>query len=78
LFAGSSKAHDANRAAERKRLQSRRDKLLNDLARLEHDHRNGKTDGPRYSERRAELMAALERVYGALDDSAGLESAAPA
>jgi len=77
-FAVSSKAIDANRAAERKRLQSRRDKLLNDLARLEHDHRNGKTDGPRYSERRAELMAALERVYGALDDSAGLESAAPA
>jgi hypothetical protein len=78
LFPGATKANDANRAAERKRLVSRRERLLNDLVRLEHDHRGGKTDESRYRERRAELLAALERIYGALDDSAGLESAASA
>jgi hypothetical protein len=55
------------RAAERKRLITRREKLLNDLVRLEHDRRNGRTDERRYSIRREELLTALEQVYGALD-----------
>jgi hypothetical protein len=78
LFAGSTTQIAATRAAERKRLVSRREKLLNDLARLEHDHRSGKADDARYAERRAELMSALEQVYGALDDSDVLEQAIPA
>ena len=78
LFAGSTKQQAANQAAERKRLLGRREKLLGDLARLEHDHRSGKADGRRYSDRRAELVAALEQVYGALDDSPALEPAATA
>ena len=78
LFAGSRKAVDATVVAERKRLAGRREKLLNDLARLEREHRADKVDDARYQERRAELIKALEQVYGALDESAGLESAAPA
>lgn len=54
-------------AAERKRLRARRDKLFNDLVRLEHDRRNGRVEERRYASRREELIVALERVYGALD-----------
>jgi hypothetical protein len=59
--------HDATTAAERKRLIGRRDKLFNDLIRLEHDHRNGRTDDRRYGARRDDLLAALEQVYAGLD-----------
>ena len=55
------------RAAERKRLVARRDKLLNDLVRLERDRDHGKIDDRRYGARREELVAALETIYGALD-----------
>ena len=58
----------ADRASERKRLISRREKMLQDLVRLEQDHRRGKIDGPRYSARREELLQALEHVYGALEE----------
>jgi len=55
------------RDTERKRLIGRREKLFADLVRLEHDRRNGRVDPARYATRRAELLAALETVYGALD-----------
>jgi hypothetical protein len=62
--------------AERKRLASRRDKLFNDLVRLEHDHRSGKVNEARYTTRREEIVAALEHIYGALDgDEIGPEPA---
>jgi hypothetical protein len=54
-------------AAERKRLATRREKLLNELARLEIDRREGRADQRRYLSRREELIASLEQVYGALD-----------
>ncbi len=57
--------------AERKRLTARRDKLFNELVRLEHDRRNGRANEQRYGARREELLAALEHVYGALDDEGG-------
>jgi hypothetical protein len=64
------------RAAERKRLVSRRDKLFNDLVKLEQDRRNGKVAEARYASRREEIVAALEHVYGALDsDDLGPEPA---
>jgi hypothetical protein len=53
--------------AERKRLIARRDKLFNDLVRLEHDRRNGRVDDRRYTARREELVSSLEQVYSALD-----------
>jgi hypothetical protein len=64
-----------NEAAARKRLVARRERLLNDLVKLESDHRTGRTDGQRYVARREELMAALEQVYAALDTG---DSGAPA
>jgi hypothetical protein len=60
---------DAAQEAERKRLADRREKLLNELVRLENNHRNGRGDTARYGPRREELIASLEHVYGALDDS---------
>jgi len=54
-------------AAERKRLIARRDRLFNDLVRLERDHRSGRGDERRYSIRREEIMTALENVYSTLD-----------
>jgi hypothetical protein len=63
-------------AAERKRLVARRDRLFNDLVRLEHDHRGGRGDERRYATRREEMLAALEQIYGALDgDDTGPEPA---
>jgi hypothetical protein len=53
--------------AERQRLIARRDKLFQDLVKLENEHRNGRGNASRYPGRREELIGALERVYGALD-----------
>jgi hypothetical protein len=64
----------ALRASERKRLVTRREKLLQDLVRLEHDHRRGRIDDRRFAARREELVASLEQIYGALDsDDTGPE-----
>ena len=60
----------AGRAAERKRLTARREKLFNDLVKLEHDHRTGRGDPRRYESRREEIVAALELTLNALDDDA--------
>jgi hypothetical protein len=61
-----------DRVAERKRLTTRRNKLFDELIRLEQDHRAGRLDGQRYAMRREDLLASLEQVYGALDsDDAG-------
>lgn len=62
------RAQDAEaRGSERKRLVSRREKLLQDLARLETDHRRGRLDDARFATRREELLGSLEHIYGALD-----------
>jgi hypothetical protein len=59
-------------ATARKRLIAKRDKLFAQLVRLEGDHRGGRGDAARYAARREELVAALERIYGELDqDDAG-------
>ena len=54
-------------AAERKRLAARRDKLFNELVRLEQDRRHNRIDDRRHAARREEVVAALEQIYGALD-----------
>ena len=60
--------HDPeDRGAARKALIARREKLFQDLVRLELDRRRGRGDQLRYAARREELVAALEHVYGALD-----------
>ncbi len=58
-------------AAERKQLVARRDRLFGELVKLETDRRSGRVTGSRYADRREELVAALEHVYGALDDDTG-------
>ena len=52
----------------RRRLESRRDKRFADLVRLEQQHRAGKVGATKYASRRQDLVAALERIYGELDD----------
>lgn len=57
--------------AERlRRLESRREKRFADLVKLEQQHRNGRIGATRHTNRRRELMADLERIYGELDDEA--------
>lgn len=53
------------RADERKRLLARRDKLFQELVRLENDQRRGKSNPAR----REELLSSLEQIYGALDST---------
>jgi hypothetical protein len=55
------------RASERKRLIARREKLFQDLVRLEQDQRKGRIDARRYASRREDLVGALEHIYGALE-----------
>ena len=55
------------RVEERRQLIARRDKLFNELVRLENDRRRGKVDDRRYTGRREELIASLEQIYSALD-----------
>jgi hypothetical protein len=54
-------------ASERKRLIARREKLFQDLVRLEQDQRKGRIDARRYASRREDLVGALEHIYGALE-----------
>jgi hypothetical protein len=63
---------------ERKRLLARREKLLNELVKLEAERRSGRVDDRRYSTRREELIAPLEHVYGALDNDEHVSSSATA
>jgi hypothetical protein len=58
--------------SERKRLVARREKLFQELLRLEQDHRRGRGDAARYDERRKALVEALENVYGALGGDPGV------
>lgn len=64
-----------SRKGERQQLISRREKLFQELVRLENDRRNNRVDKSRYTSRREELLASLEHIYGALDtDEAVLQS----
>jgi hypothetical protein len=59
---------DASRA---KQLASRRERIFNELVRLEQQRRAGSVDAARYAERRPALIAQLERVYRDLDAEGG-------
>jgi hypothetical protein len=63
-------------AARLKQLTSRREKLFNELVRLEQQKRMGSVDTARYAERRPALIAQLERVYRDLDAEGGQGAAA--
>jgi hypothetical protein len=54
----------------RTKLHQRRDKLFDELAVLEEQHRTGRVASGHYASRRRDLVAALERVYGEIDEEA--------
>ena len=55
-------------AARRRKLEAQRDRLFGELTTIEQQHRESAIDPQRYSTRRRELVAALERVYAQLDE----------
>lgn len=57
------------RDGQKRELEARRDRLFDELTALEASHRDGKADEEHYATRRRELVAALERIYAALDDA---------
>jgi hypothetical protein len=60
----------AQKAGAVQQLQSRREKLLNELATLERRHRSGAVPDGQYNRRRQHLVEDLERVYSDLDEGA--------
>ena len=56
-------------AGMRQRLEAERERLFGELTGLEAAHRQGTVDPQRYAARRRDLIAALERVYAALDET---------
>jgi hypothetical protein len=54
----------------RRRLETKRDRLFTELASVEEQHRAHTIDAEQYGARRRELVAALERLYAALDEEA--------
>jgi hypothetical protein len=54
----------------RRRLEARRDRLFGELTSIEEQHRQESIDPERYAARRAELVAALERLYAEMDGEA--------
>jgi hypothetical protein len=58
-------------AARVKQLNGKREKIFNELVRLEQQRRAGSVDAAKYAERRPALMAQLERIYRDLDSEGG-------
>jgi hypothetical protein len=56
--------------ARRRRLQSRRDRLFQELAQLEERRAMRPVEEPHYTLRRRDLVAQLERIYTELDEEA--------
>ena len=54
----------------RRRLDAKRDRLFAELTSIEEQHRLHSIDPDRYTSRRNELMASLERVYAEMDGEA--------
>ena len=63
-------------AARVKQLNGKRDKIFNELVRLEQQRRAGSIDAVKYGERRPALVAQLERVYRDLDAEGGQSAVA--
>ena len=70
-FASTRQPSPSANAARVKQLTGRREKIFNELVRLEQQKRTGGVDAARYAERRPALIAQLERVYRDLDAEGG-------
>jgi hypothetical protein len=64
-------------AARRKQLENRREKAFAELVKLEEQKRGGKIDAARHQNRRASLIAQLERIYGELDSAGPAAGSGP-
>lgn len=62
-------ATPADDRSERSQLVARREKLFQELVRLEHDHQRGRGNKAQYAARREEIVRALETLYGELDST---------
>jgi hypothetical protein len=64
-------------AARRKQLENRREKAFAELVKLEEQKRGGTIDTARHQNRRASLVAQLERIYGELDSAGPAAGSGP-
>jgi hypothetical protein len=71
VLAASRRPSPSADAARIKQLGGKREKLYNELVRLEQQRRAGSIDAAKYAERRPVLMTQLERVYRDLDAERG-------
>ncbi len=76
VWAGVRKPSPAGNAARVKQLTGKREKIFNELVRLEQQRRAGSVDTAKYTERRPALIAQLERVYRDLDAEGGQAASA--
>ncbi len=54
--------------ARRRKLEAQRDRLFGELVQLEEQHAAGRLGHDKYTARRSEIVARLERIYGQLED----------
>ncbi len=76
FWAASRKTSPSANAARVKQLTGKREKIFNELVRLEQQRRAGSIDAAKYAERRPALMGQLERVYRDLDSEGGQSAVA--
>ena len=76
VWAARQRPSPGSNASRIKQLSGKREKLYQELVRLEQQRRAGSIDATKYAERRPALMAQLERVYRDLDAEGGQSAAA--
>ena len=76
FWAAGRRSSPAANAARIKQLTGKRERIFNELVRLEQQRRAGSIDAAKYAERRPALVAQLERVYRDLDAEGGQSAVA--
>jgi hypothetical protein len=76
FWAAGRRTSPASNAAQIKQLNGKREKIFNELVRLEQQRRAGSIDAAKYGERRPALVAQLERLYRDLDTAGGQSAVA--
>jgi hypothetical protein len=59
---------------DKQQVVAKRERLFQELVRLENDRRNNRGERSRYTERREALVASLEQLYGSLDTDEAIPS----
>ena len=76
FWGASRKGSPTANATRVKQLTGKREKIFNELVRLEQQRRAGSIDAAKYAERRPALVGQLERVYRDLDSEGGQSAVA--